>query len=163
MKTNYYIFIDKFVASCDIETAYHYIRQIEEYPRWWGKVYKKIIKLKEAPPDVAGAKYRITVGGFLPYSLTIDNEVTHIDRPNLIRFDAEGELKGKGVWSFREVGEGTEVTFDWRVAANKKVIRLFSFFFHLKLMIFLLLSILINRTYRKLRTLLNVISCRHFF
>ncbi|HMG67224.1 MAG TPA: SRPBCC family protein [Chitinophagaceae bacterium] len=127
MKTNYYIFIDKFVASCDIETAYHYIRQIEEYPRWWGKVYKKIIKLKEAPPDVAGAKYRITVGGFLPYSLTIDNEVTHIYRPNLICFDAEGELQGKGVWSFREVDEGTEVTFDWRVAANKKVIRFFSF------------------------------------
>jgi hypothetical protein len=127
MATNYYIFIDKFIAPCGIETAYYYIKQIEEYPRWWGKVYKKIIKLKDAPPDEAGAKYRITVGGFLPYTLTIENEVTHIDRPYLIRFNADGDLQGKGVWSFRELEEGTAITFDWRVAANKRIIRLFSF------------------------------------
>jgi hypothetical protein len=128
MTTNYYVFIDKFIAPCNVETAYTYIKQIEEYPRWWGKVYKKIIKLKDAPPDTAGSKYKITVGGFLPYTLTIENEVTHIDKPNLIRFDALGDLKGKGTWSFRPVEDGTEITFDWRVAANKKVIRWFSFF-----------------------------------
>jgi len=86
MATNYYLFIDKFIVPCDIEAAYHYIRQIEEYPRWWGKVYKKIVKLKDAPPDTPGAKYKITVGGFLPYTLTIENEVRHIDKPKLIRF-----------------------------------------------------------------------------
>ena len=127
MATNYYIFIDKFTAPCDEETAYNYIKQIEEYPRWWGKVYKKIIKLKDAPADAPGAKYAITVGGFLPYTLNIENEVTHMDKPNLIRFNADGDLKGKGAWVFRKVEEGTEVTFDWRVAANKKVIRWFSF------------------------------------
>ena len=127
MATNYYIFIDKFTVACDVETAYHYIKKIEEYPRWWGKVYKKIVKLKDAPEDQAGSMYRIQVGGFLPYTLTIENEVTHIDRPNLIRFDAYGDLQGKGVWFFRGVENGTEVTFDWRVAANKRIIRWFSF------------------------------------
>lgn len=127
MANSYYIFIDKFIAPCDIQTAYHYIREIEEYPRWWGRVYKNIVKLKDAPPDTPGAKYRITIGGFLPYTLKIENEVTHIDRPHLIRFDASGDLQGKGIWSFREVENGTEITFDWRVAANKKIIRWFSF------------------------------------
>ena len=127
MASNYYIFIDKFIAPCDLETAYHYIKQIEEYPRWWGKVYKKITKLNEALPDLPGSKYRLTIGGFLPYTLTIENEVTHIDRPHLIRFDASGDLRGKGVWSFRAVEKGTEITFDWRVAANKRMIRWFSF------------------------------------
>jgi len=127
MATNYYVFIDKFIAPCDIETAYHYIKQVEEYPRWWGKVYKKIVKQKDAPEDQPGSRYRITVGGFLPYTLTIENETTHIDRPNLIRFDADGDLRGKGSWIFREVENGTEVIFDWRVAANKRTIRWFSF------------------------------------
>ena len=60
-------------------------------------------------------------------TVTIENEVTHIDKPHLIRFDADGDLQGKGEWIFKEIAEGTEITFDWRVAANKKIIRLFSF------------------------------------
>jgi len=127
MATNYYVFVDRFIAPCDLETAYQYIRKVEEYPRWWGKVYKKIEKLKDSPEDQPGARYRIKVGGFLPYSLTIENETTHISRPNLIRFDAHGDLQGKGSWFFLETENGTEITFDWRVAANKKVIRWFSF------------------------------------
>jgi len=127
MATNYYLFIDRFIVPCDIETAYHYIKQIEEYPRWWGKVYKKIVKLRDAPPDTPGAKYRITVGGFLPYTLTIENEVTHIHRPHLIRFDADGDLQGNGTWLFRQLEGGTEIIYDWRVAANKNLIRIFSF------------------------------------
>jgi hypothetical protein len=127
MATNYYVFVDKFVAPCDVETAYQYIKQIEDYPRWWGKVYKKIVKLKDAPPDTPGAKHLVTFGGFLPYTLTIESEVTHIERLRRIEFDASGDLEGKGVWQFKPVAGGTEITFDWRVAANKPVIRAFSF------------------------------------
>ena len=127
MATAYYIFVDKFIAPCTIETAYNYIKEIDDYPRWWGKVYKKIVKLKEAPPDTAGSKYAVTVGGFLPYSLTIENEVKLVEMPNRIEFIANVYLEGKGAWVFKEIKEGTEITFDWRVAANKRVIRLFSF------------------------------------
>lgn len=127
MPTNYYVFVDRFVAPCSIDTAYRYIKEIEDYPRWWGKVYKKIVKLKDAPPDAAGAKYSVTVAGFLPYSLTIENEVTFVDKPNRIEFIADGDLQGKGAWIFRQVDNGTEITFDWRVAANKKIIKVFSF------------------------------------
>jgi len=127
MAANYYIFTDKFTVPCDAATAYNYISDIEDYPRWWGKVYKKIIKLKNVPAGQPGAKYAVTVGGFLPYTLTIENEVTSVEKPHLIRFDADGDLQGKGAWTFREIAGGTEVTFDWRVAANKKLIRVFSF------------------------------------
>jgi hypothetical protein len=127
MATNYYVFVDKFTVPCDLETAYQYIKQVEEYPRWWGKVYERVEKLKDAPPDTAGGKYRVTVGGFLPYSLIIENETTLVDRPNRIEFVAFGDLEGKGTWLFKPVAEGTEITFDWRVAANKAIIRSLSF------------------------------------
>jgi hypothetical protein len=127
MATNYYVFVDKFTVPCNLETAYQYIKQVEGYPGWWGEVYKKVEKLKDAPPDTAGAKYRVTVGGFLPYALTIENETTLIDRPNRIEFVAFGDLEGKGIWLFKPVTDGTEITFDWRVAANKFIIKALSF------------------------------------
>lgn len=127
MATNYYVFVDKFTVPCDVETAYQYIHKIEEYPRWWAKVYKKIAKIKDAPAGMPGAKYEITVGGFLPYSLTIENEVTCIDKPHRIEFAAEGDLSGKGIWLFHRVEEGTEIIFDWQVAANKPLVKWFSF------------------------------------
>jgi hypothetical protein len=127
MSTNYYVFVDSFVAPCNVETAYQYIKQIEEYPRWWGNVYKKIVKLKDAPPDMPGARYAVTFGGFLPYTLTIENEVTLVERPRRIEFDAFGDLEGKGIWKFEPVEGGTKIIFDWRVAANKPIIRAFSF------------------------------------
>lgn len=127
MTTNYYVFVDRFTVPCDIDTAYEYIRGIEEYPRWWRNVYKKIVRLRDAPADTPGARYAITFGGFLPYSLTLENDVTLVDRPRRIEFDAGGDLQGKGAWIFRQTEGGTEITFDWRVAANKRIIRLLSF------------------------------------
>ena len=126
MTTYYYIFVDKFAVPCNIATAYEYISNTEDYPRWW-KVYKKVSRLNNTPPDLPGAKSVMIVGGFLPYTLTIENEITSADKPYLICFNACGDLKGKGIWILREIAEGTEITFDWRIEANKKVIRWFSF------------------------------------
>lgn len=127
MAANDYVFVDRFVAPCNKETAYDYIAKIEEYPRWWGKVYKRIRVLKEVPPDAPGGQYEVQVRGFLPYTLTIQNKVTVVQKPDRIGFVAVGDLQGKGAWLFAEVEGGTQITFDWRVAANKAVIRWFSF------------------------------------
>lgn len=127
MATNDYVFVDKFVVPCNKETAYEYISNIEDYPRWWGKVYKRIVVVKRAMQDKPGGKYEVTVRGFLPYTLTIQNEVTLVQKPDRIEFVAVGDLEGKGTWLFNEVEGGTEIIFDWRVAANKQIIRLFSF------------------------------------
>jgi len=127
MATNEYIFIDKFTAPCDINTAYNYIATIEDYPSWWGNIYKRIEKLNNVPDHQPGVQYAVRVGGFLPYTLTINNEITYTDEPNVIRFKAFGDLEGKGAWYFNPVEDGTEIVFDWRVTANKKVIRWFSF------------------------------------
>ena len=115
MAANDYVFVDRFTAPCDVETAYQYISRIEEYPHWWGGVYKKITKLNEVPEGEPGARHAVTVGGFLPYTLKLQNEVVHVDKPNRIEFTATGDLEGKGIWTFRKVPEGTELTFDWRV------------------------------------------------
>lgn len=127
MSTREYVFIDQFFAACDTTDAYDYIANIRDYPQWWGNVYKKIEKLNDVADDQPGVQYAVTIGGFLPYKLTISNEVTHIHKPHIIRFKAFGDLQGHGTWYFNAVEGGTTITFDWRVVANKAVIRWFSF------------------------------------
>jgi len=127
MAANDYVLVDKFVVPCNRETAYEYIRDIEEYPRWWSRVYKRIIVVQRALPGKPGGRYLVTVRGFLPYTLTIQNEVTVVQKPDRIEFVSNGDLQGKGTWLFREADAGTEITFDWRVVANKGTVRLFSF------------------------------------
>jgi hypothetical protein len=127
MAAREYVFIDQFFAACDITDAYDYIANIRDYPQWWGNVYKKIEKLNNLDDDQPGVQYAVTIGGFLPYKLTISNEVTHIHKPYIIRFKAFGDLQGHGTWYFNASEGGTTITFDWRVVANKAVIRWFSF------------------------------------
>jgi hypothetical protein len=127
MVSHNYVFIDKFIVPCSQAIAYQFIRKIEEYPRWWGMVYKRIRVLKEAPPDGAGGLYEVAIQGFLPYTLTLQNQTTLVQKPDRIEFIAVGDLEGRGTWLFEEVEGGTQITFDWRVAANKPIIRLFSF------------------------------------
>lgn len=67
------------------------------------------------------------MGEFLPYTLTINKEITYTDELNVIRFKAFGDSEGKGAWYFNPVKDGTEIVFDWRVTANKKVTQRFSF------------------------------------
>ncbi|MEK7256271.1 MAG: SRPBCC family protein [Bacteroidota bacterium] len=122
--TNYYEFLDRFEAPCDIETAWSYISQPENYPKWWGKVYKEAIKTVAENGDET---VKVVVGGFLPYTLTIFNRNTLKKKPFELHFDAWGDLQGKGIWLLETLPNGnTQVTFDWRVAADKAVIRWFS-------------------------------------
>ena len=127
MATNEYAFIDKFFAPCDMGTAYEYISTIRQYPLWWGRVYKRIEKLNAIPDNKPGVRYAITISGFLPYRLSITNEVIYSRKPDIIQFEAMGDLRGRGTWYFAECEGGTEITFDWRVVANKAVLRLISF------------------------------------
>lgn len=127
MPANAYVFVDRFTVPCDEETAYRYISRVKDYQQWWGKVYKKVEKLNNVPEGEPGARHAVTITGFLPYTLTLENEVTAVDKPHRFEFVAKGDLEGMGIWHFRKVGEGTEVTFDWRIVANKPVIRWLSF------------------------------------
>ncbi len=122
---NYYEFLDRFEAPCDLETAWEYISKPENYPAWWGKIYKEASKTMNADGTET---MKVVVAGFLPYTLTIYNKTTLLKKPFVLHFDAWGDLQGKGVWKLEALENGnTFVTFDWRVAADKAVIRWFSF------------------------------------
>jgi hypothetical protein len=68
--------------------------------------------------------------GFLPYTLRWRFRVTESDAPAGFTLVAEGDFVGRGVWRFVELrpagapgGPLTEVTYDWRIRAEKGILR----------------------------------------
>ena len=41
----------------------------------------------------------------------------------LIAADVDGDLRGRGTWTLAEIAGGTHVRFDWRVHADRPLLR----------------------------------------
>ena len=63
----------------------------------------------------------------MPYTLRWRFRVTEAERPQRIALDAMGDFVGRGVWTFAPREGGTDVSFDWRLRAEKPLLRALSF------------------------------------
>ena len=61
--------------------------------------------------------------GKLPYRLRWDARIVETRRPNGFTIEATGDFVGRGVWSFNEHGEDLEIVFDWRLRAEKPMLK----------------------------------------
>jgi hypothetical protein len=101
-----------------------------DLPRWWPSVYLEVEILEPGGEDGVGRVVRLYTKGWLPYTLRWRFRVTSVDLPQGFSLEAFGDFVGRGVWSFTPVraaddpaGPLTTVTYDWRVAAEKGVLR----------------------------------------
>jgi hypothetical protein len=65
--------------------------------------------------------------GWLPYTLRWQFRVTEVRPPDGFALEAWGDFVGRGEWRFVEVGDGVEVSYDWRISAEKPLLRRLSF------------------------------------
>jgi hypothetical protein len=95
--------------------------------RWWPSVYVKAEEL--APPDAhgLGRRVRLLTQGWLPYTLTWELVVTGSQYPNGLEIAAYGDFKGRGVWTFEQDGSLVNITYDWRILAEKPLLQRLSF------------------------------------
>ncbi len=77
------------------------------------------------PAGTIGARTEVIAGGF-PYTIKLELETTHIERPRQIAVLSRGDLEGTGTWQLHEFEGGTAVSYNWRVRAGKPLIRRFS-------------------------------------
>jgi hypothetical protein len=96
-------------------------------PRWWPSVYLAVDEL--APPDAngVGRRARLRTKGWLPYTLTWQLEVVEMIYPHGFTIVARGDFDGRGVWTFDQDGPFVDVTYDWRLRAEKPLLRNLSF------------------------------------
>lgn len=67
--------------------------------------------------------------GKLPYRLRWDARIVETRRPHGFTIEATGDFVGRGIWSFNERAESLEITFDWRLRAEKSLLKSLSFLF----------------------------------
>lgn len=125
-QANDYHFLDRWLIPAPIETAWRYIYQAEDYPRWWNSVYDKVTQVIPADANGLGGRTEILVHGALPYKLKMTLTSTLVEKPYRMEVKAEGDLVGRGIWRLRSVPGGTEVTYDWKVRATYPLIQALS-------------------------------------
>ena len=101
--------------------------------RWWPSVYLAVDVLEPGDELGLGKVVALYTKGWLPYTLRWQFRVTESDPPAGFALVADGDFVGRGVWTLREVapagaegGPVTEVEYDWRIRAEKGVLRTFS-------------------------------------
>jgi hypothetical protein len=102
--------------------------------RWWPAVYLDVSVVEPGDADGVGRVVELYTKGWLPYTLRWRFRVTESNPPAGFAIEAHGDFVGRGVWTLREVagapladGPVTDVEYDWRIRAEKGVLRRFSF------------------------------------
>jgi hypothetical protein len=97
-------------------------------PQWWPSVYLAADQLAPPGPDGTGRRVRLVTKGWLPYTLRWESVVVELNYPYGFTLDATGDFEGRGVWVFEQDGGFVNATYDWRIRAEKPLLRELSLF-----------------------------------
>jgi hypothetical protein len=87
---------------------------------WWTPTYKEVES--DGPPEV-GRKSHQKFGGSLPYKLKTASTIVRMEPPHEFEVDVVGDLRGRGVWTLTPRDGKVHVRFDWRVFADRPLLR----------------------------------------
>ena len=100
------------------ERVWQVLRATRAWPAWWRYV-ASVDELEPGDERGVGALQRYRWTSRLPYALTFGIRTVEVRRGELVRARSEGDLAGEGTWELRDDGDGTRVTYTWRVAVTK--------------------------------------------
>ncbi|HSI23010.1 MAG TPA: SRPBCC family protein [Methylophilaceae bacterium] len=84
------------------------------WPEWWPGV-ERVEELASGDANGIGSIRRYTWKGRLPYRLTFDVQVTHMELQTMVEGVASGDVEGRGRWTFSTEGEFTVARYEWDV------------------------------------------------
>ena len=116
-----YVFIDEWDVDAPQEAVFDALADARTYPEWWKPVYIDVEADGEPAP---GTESRQHFKGRLPYHLHTRSRIVRLEPPHVIEGDVDGDLRGHGRWTLTDTPDGgTHVRFDWRVNAEKPIVR----------------------------------------
>lgn len=104
------------------EAVFDAIAHPERWPEWW----RGVVSARQHDPgdeDGIGRRGEIVWRAPLGYRVRFTIEALKIERPVLLEARAEGDLTGTGTWRFGESSGATDAVFEWRVRADKPLMR----------------------------------------
>ena len=121
-----YVFLTTWTLQADCAEVYRTLEDVDALSRWWPSVYLDVKVREKGQPGGVGKRVELYTKGWLPYSLRWQFVVTHTDFPNGFALQAIGDFVGTGVWTFRQDGENCLITYDWRISAEKPLLKKWS-------------------------------------
>ena len=115
-----YVFIDEWDVDAPVEAVFEALADARTYPDWWGAVYLDVEA--DCPPQV-GCVSKHEFKGRLPYHLNTTSEIVRMDRPREFEVKVVGDLTGRGVWTLTSRNGRVHIRFDWRVLADRPLLR----------------------------------------
>jgi hypothetical protein len=110
-----YVFVDEWDVAAPPEAVYDALVDARTYPSWWKPVYIAV------EGDERETRHRFK--GRLPYTLDMRARLTHEERPRTFDVEVDGDLRGHGRWTFTPTDRGTHVRWDWKVYADRPLLR----------------------------------------
>jgi len=135
MASNAYRFVTRWRIAAAPEEIIDVLGDAAALARWWPSVYLSVSVVAPADPGTGlGKVVSLWTKGWLPYTLRWAFPVTESNPPTGFALEATGDFVGRGVWTLQALravdapgGPDTLVTYDWRIAAEKGILRRLSF------------------------------------
>jgi len=114
-----YHFVTRWRIRGRCESVADVLENVDRMPAWWPSVYRECRVVERGGAHALGRRVEVVTKGFLPYTIHWRFTVVEQHYPFGSRIAAEGDLEGEGRWSLDQDGDDVNVTYDWRVRANK--------------------------------------------
>ncbi len=126
-----YHFFTRWEVESTPEEVYHILEDVNILCDWWPSVYLDLKVLEKGQPGGVGKRVALYTKGWLPYTLKWQFRVTEVEYPKGFSLEAEGDFVGRGMWQFQAIPNTQlcEVTYDWRISAEKPLLKYLSFIF----------------------------------
>lgn len=129
MPSNDYHFITRWRVEGRVEEVAEILADSEALAAWWPSAYPEVHELEPGDDSGVGKLVSLQTRGWLPYTLRWQFRVTESNYPHGFKLDAWGDLDGQGIWTLKQDGLWVSATYDWRVRADKPLLRYFSSLF----------------------------------
>jgi hypothetical protein len=118
-----YQFVTTWRLRATREEVYRILEDVDALAEWWPAVYLDVKVREQGQPGGIGKLVELYTKGWLPYSLRWQFRVTATDFPSGFALRAIGDFVGEGVWDFQQEGDNCVVRYDWRISAEKPLLR----------------------------------------
>lgn len=126
MANNEYHFITRWRMQSTPEEITEIIGDAGDLTRWWPAVYLDATVLEKGDERGVGSVIDLYTKGWLPYTLRWRFRVSESRAPNGLTLEANGDFVGRGIWTFEADGEWVNITYDWKIRAEKPLLRTLS-------------------------------------
>ena len=118
-----YVFLSEWHVDAPQDQVFDVLVDSRTYPEWWSPPY---LEGESSGPPEPGSVSRVKFKSKLPFVLTATSRLVRVDRPHEFEAEVGGDLRGVGVWTLRPADGKVHVRFDWRVYADRPLLRYLS-------------------------------------